>query len=177
MRFTGRSPRRRTVGASLSALAVLMCAGQVTAAATTAATPAKDTFVGGVTSATGKLAGDSGKITALFHVVQSTDAVRKLRITMIGAPCSGAQHCLRLSGLLSGTISAHPATVPDVGRHYELSLSGSLGTFSHVAAGGTVAGVGFIRQGHESLTLDVKTASGKIVIEAVSPKVPGFTSP
>ena len=158
-------------------IVLLTCAAQAAVAATTAATPAKDTFAGQITSATGKFAGDNGRITALLHVAQSTDAVRKLQITMSGAPCGAAKHCLRLSGSLSGTIAARPSTIPDVGKHYQLSLTGSLAALNHVTVGGTVAGTGFIRNGHEALTLDIKAPSGKVVIEAVSPKVPGFTSP
>ena len=158
-------------------MALVCCAVPVAVAANTAATPAKDTFTGDITRATGKLAGSTGKVTALLHVVQSTDPARKLKITMIGAPCGGATHCLRLSGILSGTISERAAAIPDVGKHYELALSGSLGTLQHVTVSGTVAGVGFIRQGHESLTLNVQTSRGRLSISALIPKVPGFTGP
>lgn len=170
-------PRReQAVRAALFAAAVLCCCG-VAAGATTSSTPAKDTFRGHITKATGRLAGDTGRITVLLHVAQSTEAVRKLELTLSGAPCAGAEHCLRLSGLLSGTLSARPAMIPDVGKRYDVSVSGSLSTFSHVSATGNVTGVGFVRVGRETLTLTLETPQGKVMIVTLSPRVPGFTSP
>lgn len=103
--------------------------------------------------------------------------MRKLQLSVLGAPCDGAEHCLRLSGLLSGTIAKHAGGIPDIGRRYDLALGGSLGTLRHVTATGTVTGVGFIREGRETLNLNVKTPRGRLTITALSPKVPGFTSP
>lgn len=161
----------------MCATAILCCGETAAIAAGIASTPAKDTFRGHITKATGRLAGDNGRITVLLHVAQSSEGVRKLKLTLSGAPCAGAEHCLRLSGVLSGMLSARPATIPDVGRRYDVSVSGSLSTFSHVSATGTVAGVGFVRAGHEGLTLTLETPRGKVMIVALSPRVPGFTSP
>lgn len=164
----------------------MLCGGGAFAAAaeptthtglTAGSTPAKDTFHGAVAKATGGLSADRGDVTILLHVTQSTEASRHLELALVGAACGTAPHCLRLTGTLAGTISARPGTIPDVGRHYELSVSGQSGTLGRVSGSGSVSGVGYIRQGHEGLTLTLAAKRGSLTINAVSPTVPGFTSP
>jgi len=166
-------------GALAGAAADLAPAAEANAhvGATAGSTPPKDTFHGRIVKATGGLSGDRDEVTILLHVAQSTDAARHLDLVLVGAACGTASHCLRLTGTLTGTISAHPATMPDVGRRYDLSVSGQSGTLGRVTGSGTVSGVGYIRQGHEGLTLTLRAKRGSLTINAVSPTVPGFTSP
>jgi hypothetical protein len=78
---------------------------------------------------------------------------------------------------LSGTISARPSTIPDLGKRFGLAGTGTLGPLGRVSAAGAVTGVGFIRFGRETLTLDLRMKLGSVTIHALSPKLPGFTSP
>jgi hypothetical protein len=149
----------------------------VAVATAAAATPGKDSFRGEILDTTGRLAGETGKVTVLLHLARSSEPVRKLQLTVVGAPCDDAKHCLRLSGVLAGTIATRAGGIPDVGRRYDLSLSGSLGTLRHVNVTGTLTGVGFIRQGRETLRLNLRTPHARLTITALSPEVPGFTSP
>jgi hypothetical protein len=159
------------------AAACLLGAGAVAASAAAGSTPPKDTFHGRIAKATGALQKDRDEVTILLHIPHSTEATRHLELELVGAACGTAPHCLRLTGTLSGTLSAHPTTIPDVGRRYELSVSGSSAPLGRVSGSGTVSGVGFIRQGHEGLTLTLRAKRGTLTINAVSPTVPGFTSP
>lgn len=166
----------RSLGLCTCAAATLLAGGGSPVAARTA-TPAKDTFSGSITRATGRLSGDHGNVTILIHVVQSTDRARRIGLTFKSRACGSAKHCLSLSGRLSGTISARRAGIPDVGRRFDLKLAGTLTGLGQVSATGVVVGVGFIRAGHEMLTLDLRAKVGSVTIAAISPKVPGFTSP
>lgn len=177
MKTVGKPHRSRSLGVTVCLAAVLAAGGSAAAAASSASTPAKDTFHGSITKATGKLANDRGTVTILMHVAQSTDAVRPVALGISGPTCGRAQHCLRLTGTLSGTISAHPTTIPDAGKRYSLSATGSLAKLGRASATGLVAGVGFIRVGREGLTLELRTRLGDVTVSAVSPKVPAFTSP
>lgn len=161
----------------MCAAATLAAGGSSPAVATGTGTPAKDTFSGRITRATGGLRADHGNVTVLIHVAQSTDPARRAGLTLKTRPCGSTKHCLSLSGSLSGTISARPAEIPDVGRRFDLKVSGTLAGLGHVSATGAVVGVGFIRAGHELLTLNFRTRRGSVTIAAISPKVPGFTSP
>jgi hypothetical protein len=174
MEFPSRSRRNRTLG-SFTGVVLLSAAGSVAAAV--AAVPAKDSFHGRITRATGRFSSDRAMVAIALHIPRSTDGTRTLRMTLTGPACGTAPHCLALSGTLKGTISARPGTIPDVGRRYGISVSGTLDRLGHVTATGTVTGVGFIREGHEGLTLDITAARGKLTVAAVSGEVPGFTSP
>lgn len=174
---TSMSCRRRCPRALALIAATAFVAGPLAIAADASSTPARDTFSGQITKATGTFKGDRGRLTILLHVAQSTDAARKLQAAVVGASCGTAKHCLRLSGTLTGTISARPSTIPDAGRRWDLKLSGRLNPLGTVSSSGLVAGVGFIRHGHEGLTLTLRTNRGSITLGAVSPLVPGFTGP
>ena len=167
----------RTLGLCTWTAAILLAGSGAPAVAAGTATPAKDTFSGSITRATGGLRSDHGDVTILIHVAQSTDPARRVGLTLNSGRCGSTSHCLSLSGSLSGTISGGPGGIPDVGRRFDLKVSGTLAGLGHVSATGVVVGVGFIRAGHEMLTLNLRTKRGSVTIAAISPKVPGFTSP
>ncbi len=169
--------RRGLPGTCAVTAAVLSIGGPVAAAALAAATPAKDTFTGRLANATGKLAHDHGDVAVLIHAVRSTGATRQLSLTIEGPTCGRRRHCLRLLGVLKGTISVRPATIPDLGKRYTLLAGGHLDALGRVTATGEVVGVGFIKEGREALTLALRTDLGTVAISARSPEVPGFTTP
>lgn len=166
---------RAVLRISLAAL-TLSAGAWLAAVGAAASVPAKDTFTGKIVSGVGKLANDRGGVTILIHAPQSTKAARPIQLAIESPACASKQHCLRLLGSLSGTMSAQ-RTIPDVGRRYSLQASGRIAPLGHVSASGVLTGVGFIRQGHEGLRLILRTSQGQLTISAISPQVPGFTSP
>jgi hypothetical protein len=97
-------------------------------------------------------------------------------LALQGAGCGTRQHCVRLTGTLTGTLSAR-ASIPDVGRRYLIRAGGRVAPLGTVAATGSVTGTGFIRQGRERLILTLRTSRGTVTIAAQSPEVPGQSSP
>jgi hypothetical protein len=138
--------------------------------------PTRDSFEGSIRSATGKYFGYNGR----FHIYlrsKGSGSRRPVTIIIAGLPCAGASHCLELSGTLPGTLTPSPVHIADVGHRYLLAGSGSIHPIGQATARGEVAGTGFIRQGHETLTLALTGAFGSITLDALSPSVGGFTSP
>lgn len=162
-------------------IAATLLAGALTCVLTAAAgaagsAPAKDTFNGRVASASGRVRADHGNVTIVIHATQSTGRTRRAALTLVSPTCGRRRHCLRLLGTLRGTLTAQ-ATIPDVGRRYAVVATGTIDSLGRVSATGEADGVGFIREGRERLTLTLRTASDRVTIDALSPEVPGFTSP
>jgi hypothetical protein len=67
--------------------------------------------------------------------------------------------------------------LPDVGRRYAITASGSVAPVGAITAVGTVAGTGNIAFGSESLELVLRGKRGSGRLSASSGRVPGFTSP
>jgi len=161
---------------ALAAVAVAVAVPAAALAGPSAPTPAKDSFTGRVTAATGIFARDHGAVTIAL-APRPGNALRRLTLTLRGAPCSGKGQCVQLSGKLTGTLAPGPMRVPDAGRSFTIAATGTIKPLGHVSATGTVHGTGFIANGHENLRLLLMRAGGTVTIEATSPPVPGFTSP
>ena len=138
--------------------------------------PARDSFQGSIRSATGTYSGDTGRAHIYLHPTGAGPR-RSVTVTFAGLPCRGANHCVELSGTLTGTIAAGPGHIPDVGHAYVLSGAGSIHPLGRARGRGAVQGTGFIARGEESLSITVTGASGSVTLDATSPPVHGFTSP
>ena len=79
MELPSRSRRNRTLS-SFAGVVLLSAAGSVAAAV--AAVPAKDSFHGRITRATGRLSSDRATVAIALHVARSTDATRALQMTL-----------------------------------------------------------------------------------------------
>jgi len=145
-------------------------------AASMVVTPAKDTFTGKITAATGRFAGDRGLVKILL-APGSGQAVGHVGVTIRGTVCARKVACVALVGKLNGTLTPGPIKVPDVGRSFTVAATGTIKPLGRVSAKGTVHGTGFIANGHESLTLRLTGPGGTVTIAATSGPVSGFTSP
>lgn len=146
------------------------------AASASASASAKDIFNGRIVNASARFSQDRGRVTVVLGAAHSAAATRHLRLVLESPACARQRHCLRLSGALSGTITAQ-TSIPDVGRHYELQAGGRITPLGRVSATGEATGVGFIMHGRERLELSIHAKRGQLTIRAQSPLVPGFTSP
>lgn len=136
----------------------------------------RDYFTGSIRSGSGAYAGNTGRI-HIYLQPTGRGLRRSATITLAGLPCTGATHCLDLSGRLGGTLTASAVHIPDVGRGYALTGTGSVHPLGRVTGRGQVQGTGFIARGHESLTLTLTGGSGSVTVQALSSTVGGFTSP
>lgn len=136
--------------------------------------PAKDTFKGSITRATGSLSSFRGQV-KIQLMISGTGTKRQVTVVIDGLKCATAS-CVRLSGSVSGTITALPAN-PDIGRSFRLQGGGTVSPLGRVSATGGVQGIGFIKQGHESIQLTLKGKQGQLTVSGLSPLVPGFTAP
>ena len=155
-----------TAAACLSAPAAL--AGSV---------PAKDHFHARITTGHGRWHHAVGRFGIDLAPGPFNDAVRQLTIEFRGRGCTHKRLCIRPRGRLSGTMTAAPHAVPDVGRRYTIAASGRLTRLGNVTVTGTVAGTGFIAQGEETMTLTITNRSGSVTVDAHTGPVPGFSSP
>jgi len=162
--------------AACTALAACISSAGVFAASKTP-TPAKDSFTGRITAATGKFAGDTGNVRIVLAPGPG-QAIRHLGVTLQGTLCAAKTRCVILSGKLTGTLAPGPRRNPDVGRSFLIAATGGVvKPLGHVSATGTVQPTGFIANGHETLTLRLTAPGGTVTIAATSGPVPGFTSP
>jgi hypothetical protein len=138
--------------------------------------PARDSFRGRITSATGQFKGDHGRVTIYMHVPESGATTRKLRLTLVGAQCGSAKNCLTLSGAAKGTLT-RKSYIPDTGMRFTVQATGTVVPMGHISATGHVHGTGFTPTGHERMHLTLMCPDGQITIDAHSPVVKGFTSP
>jgi hypothetical protein len=157
-----------TAAATLS----LAAAGSAVASAGAAKVAAKDRFAGRIVSATGDFAGDHGTVVILLAPGANSTVIVDLR----GQRCAGTRHCLRLSGMATGTISERQS-IPDVGRTVTIRASGIVTPLGATSEAGTGQGTGFISSGHEQLQLRLSAAGGTVSVDAQTGRVPGFTSP
>jgi hypothetical protein len=180
--MTGRTYARYALIAVLSTYATLfgavMCS--VAIGSTRPTVPRQDSFTGRITSATGKFRGDRGHVTILLKTddpgAHSPRAKRRLTLVLEGRRCSGARRCIRVTGRLEGTLIAH-RSIPDVGVPFTIAAHGIIRALGHVSAAGSVRGTGFILSAHEPLRVALSAPGGRVLINAKSGKVPGFTSP
>lgn len=139
--------------------------------------PAKDSFQGRITEATGKFKGDHGSVAIYLHVPRSDAATRKLKLTIAGRGCQGTNQCLMLDGAPTGTITTRPGSNPDTGKRFTIEASGTVTPMGQTSVSGTGNGTGFLVKGHEQMRLTLTSADGQITVTAHSAEVPGFTSP
>jgi hypothetical protein len=138
--------------------------------------PRQDSFVGRIVFATGKFSGDRGEVTILLKTGHAVAGRRQLMVVLDGRRCRRARRCVRLVGTLTGSLIAQPH-IPDTGSPFVIAANGWIPTLGNVTATGSVRGTGFIRYAYEPLHLTLTAPRGRIVLDAKSGKVPGFTSP
>jgi hypothetical protein len=149
----------------------------LSACALAATIPARDSFKGTISAASGAYKGDGGMVSIAISVPASGRFVRHATFTLNGPRCDRAQHCIRVSGKLSGTITVAGPWNPDVGKRFTIVAAGSVTGLGHVRVSGSALGTGFIAQGRESLTLMLHGPAGSVTVSAQSAVVGGFTSP
>jgi hypothetical protein len=138
--------------------------------------PARDTFRGRITSATGQFKGDQGRVTIYVHVPESAATTRKLTLTLVGVQCEGAENCLTLSGAAKGTLTRR-SYIPDTGMRFTIRASGTVMPMGQTSVTGRVHGTGFTATGRERMQLTLTCADGQITVDAHTREVKGFTSP
>jgi hypothetical protein len=123
------------------------------------------------------LTGTRGEVEVDLAPQRSNRVKRRLTFTFRGARCAKRAHCVRLSGVLHGTLIANRHQIPDVGESFAVHASGRLQPIGRVSVTGSVGGTGNILRGYESLRLSVRADHGSIVIGARSGQVPGDSAP
>ena len=137
--------------------------------------PARDRFTGTLTGGTGSLAGAGDVLEARIRA-PAANGTRRLTLWILNTGCRAGSSCAHLSGSLLGQL-APVRTLPDIGRHYRITATGSLHPVGAVKATGTAAGTGNIRSGFELLQLALSGPRGSARLSARSARVPAFTSP
>jgi hypothetical protein len=152
--------------ALLGALAVLVPAGAVAAKpvpALTGARPSAATLSGTITSATGRYAGDHGRV-----VIRDGDIAghRSGHLAISGSACGRVGHCLSLSGRPVGTmvLTGHP--IPDTGQAFAVRAAGRVAPLGLVRVSGVLHMPGFIACGHETMTLTLRASEGTVTLSA-----------
>lgn len=172
------------VAAVAAALAVSGCGQAATApsATTTAAhpvtiprVPPRDRFIGTLSQGTGSLAGAADVLEARLQAPGNT-GIRRLTLWIVSTGCRDGSTCAHLTGSLRGRL-VQVRTLPDIGRRYAITATGSLNPVGPIKATGSVAGTGNIVFGSESLELVLNGRRGSARLSARSGRVPGFTSP
>lgn len=140
--------------------------------------PPKDSFTGHISGAAGRYKHDVGSASIYLHLRTSEQAIRPVTVTIQGRACGHSRVCLNLRGRLKGTLTltARPH-VPDTGNSFSLKAVGAVTPLGHAAATGMGQGTGFIPRGRETMRLTFSTGHGSVTLSALSPPVPGFTSP
>jgi hypothetical protein len=159
------------------AACALAIAIAISSAASAQRTPAKDSFTGQISKASGRWAADDGQLGIDLATPSSGLITRKLMLTFHGRRCGTSRHCVKLTGTVRGTLTAVFGGNPDAGRGFSVHASGTLKPLGHVSASGTVHGTGFIAHGRIEMTLALRTSTGKLTVTAQSGLVNGFTSP
>ena len=152
--------------ALLGALALLVPAGAVAARPVpghTGARPNAATLSGMITSATGRYAGDHGRV-----VIRDGDMAghRTGHLLLSGSACGGVSHCLSLSGRPLGTmvLTGHP--IPDTGQAFAVHAAGHVAPLGLVRVTGVLHMPGFIACGHETMTLTLRAPEGTVTLSA-----------
>jgi hypothetical protein len=188
---TTRSEHPRTratlVAAAIAAIAALMVSGCGSSAAAPSRTktaapgatiprvPLRDRFTGTLGGGTGSLAGARDVLEARMQAPGIT-GTRRLTLWVFTTGCRAGSACAHLMGSLSGRLTP-VRTLPDIGRRYAITATGSLHPVGAVTATGTVAGTGNINFGFESLELTLSGTHASARLSAHSARVPSFTSP
>jgi hypothetical protein len=178
--------RAAFVAAATAALVASGCGSSaatpsVTKTAAPAATPriphvpTRDRFTGTLSGGTGSLAGAGDVLEARLQA-PGTNGTRRLTLWILSTGCRAGSSCAHLSGSLRGQLTP-VRTLPDIGRRYKITATGSLQPVGALTATGTVAGTGNIRSGVESLQLTLSGPRGSARLSARSSRVPAFTSP
>jgi hypothetical protein len=141
------------------------------------ATPARDHFTGSISRGTGSFAGTQGAVSIRVFVGPQIGSFRAFSLAIGPLPCTAGGHCTSLSGRASGHAARAGEPIADVGITLRFRAAGRVSPIGHVSATGVVRGTGFIARGHEWLQLSLTGRAGSVTIEALSPLVPGFTTP
>jgi hypothetical protein len=174
---------------ALAATAALVAAGCGSSAATSSLNktpaptatakiphvPARDSFTGTLSGGTGSLAGAGDVLDARLQA-PGGNGTRRLTLWILSTNCRAGSRCAHLSGSLRGALTP-VRTLPDIGRRYKVTATGSLRPVGAVTGTGIVAGTGNINSGFESLQLALRGARGSARLTARSTRVPAFTSP
>ena len=177
MRRKGLGRRARRTFVLVAAASLLFATASLATGARARHVPAKDSFRGRITDATGKFKGDHGRVAIYIHAPRSNAATRKLKLTIVGRGCQGASQCMMLSGAPTGTITTKPGSNPDSGKPFTIQASGAVTPMGQASVAGTGHGIGFMVKGREQMQLTLTSPDGQITVAAQSAEVPGFTSP
>jgi hypothetical protein len=170
--------RHPTLALSAVALAVLgLCSAALAGpnARSSSGSRAADALSGRVTSTRGHWRHDHGRL-AVRLAPSGSGATRHLAVRITGSRCGTQAACLKLTGTLSGTITAR-ASNPDVGRTFAIKAHGTVAPLGHVSATGTAHGTGFVAHGRVTASLTLTDSRGAVTVSVSSAPVPGFTSP
>lgn len=83
--------------------------------------------------------------------------------------------CQNLSGKITGAFTI-PVSLPDVGRTYTITGSGTLSDIGSVSASGTFHGLGFIASGTATGDVTLTKGDSTLVLHAQGPVQAGFSS-
>ena len=83
------------------------------------------------------------------------------------------QQKISLAGTIKGTYTT-PLALPDVGKTYAFSGSGTAGALGAVSVSGKVKLPGFVASGHATGTLTLSNSQGSVTLALTGPLEPGF---
>lgn len=186
------NPLMRRAALVAAAMAAMLASGCGSSASTPSATktagpgatgptvpapnvPARDRFTGTLSAGTGSLAGAGDLVEARIQA-PAASGTRPLTMWILSTGCRPGSSCAHLSGSLRGQL-IRVRTLPDIGRRYQITATGSLHPIGAVKATGVVGGTGNIMSGFESLQLALSGPHGSARLIASSARVPSFTSP
>ena len=168
-----RQPERSHLRVVLTFVALVSVT--LTGAATAQGTSPNDTFMGFLAGGTRAYRNVQGTV----YMVLSPDAHRRparFRLKFEGTPCPDESSCFALSGVVRGTATPRRG-VHDSGALLGLRGHGLVSPLGSVGLRGVVQGTGFAETGQEHMSFTIAGRRGTVSVRALSPSVPGFTSP
>ena len=100
----------------------------------------------------------------------------RFRIRFEGTRCPDHTSCLALSGVVRGSATPRRG-VPDSEGLLGLRGYGLVSLLGPVGLRGVIQGTDFVETGQEHMSFVIAGRRGTLLVRAVSPSVPGFTSP
>ena len=156
---------------TLAALVALTLARVATAKGTSP----NDMFVGGVQRGTRAYRNVQGTVYMTLSLGAHGRPAR-FRLTFEGTRCPDETSCLALSGVVRGNATPRRG-VPDSEGLLGLRGYGRVSLLGPVGLRGVIHGTDFVETGQEHMSFIIAGRRGTLLVRAVSPSVPGFTSP
>jgi len=100
----------------------------------------------------------------------------RFRLRFEGTRCPDETSCLALSGVVRGNATPRRG-VPDSEGLLGLRGYGRVSLLGPVGLRGVIQGTDFVETGQEHMSFVIAGRRGTLLVRAVSPSVPGFTSP